>query len=971
MVGVICQGTQTGGSAGLWAGWKSSRLIVRHYPYFAGLMTQRRTWLILLILIGACWTAGIQGAELREDCDSCRFEIDQLQEPRPLRGRWLFTREDDVRNKLPETDTRRWVTVSAPGSWEHAYGDGESFLVGWYRANFQFNQELVGQKAVFYFDAHLNRVQVFLDGALLWEREGEKTYEDFRSLQAVPVVIPITKPQHVLTLRIESPFMAGFYQLPLQLRPFRDSDPFVNVYRFIRDELRIIAAYVMLWSGLFCLLLYARTRFSLYLVAGLTALGIFPFFGLPTDMFIRMVSPQTLSILHFIGILGAAVGHVIYSQYYHKFTPRLNRLYFGMLISLSIVFLGLCVSFHQSLFMLMRRLVFILAACTVVHAGYNYWRGMGRDRQLGLLLFGEIVFGLLSLHDFLIAMSWIQSINLVFLGALVAMTTIMYNTAHLFAKTFIENRQLLAQVEEINSSLEATIDRRTRALQDTSRNLRSVLQSLPQGVLTVDGELRITTEYSRSLSSIFAGAMIQGQDLMEFLFQSSKITPEDQENQRRILLGCIGKPVSQLEASVGQLITGYERLQGDKVQHLTLGWSPIVNDGNQVERIIVTVQDITQIKGLEAESNHFKLRSKMVEAFLDGSSGRIQDFIQKALDRIQPHLFIMEAGTFSRHHISELFQVTYAIKGQARLFDLQDVAERAHSLENTLADLAKVYQAEDYGALHGSVRDLVDSLRRIEGVIGHLGQSLATRSEPDVEVSVNPRLWKRVQSQWTSEVTSTQDGHDTLSILAFKAADECFAGLRHRFDEWAERLGKERPLVVIEASDRLFLDPRLVHSLQEILRQLIRNSLDHGIEYAEDRQLEGKPKNGTIHIRLRIIERGFALDYVDDGRGLDLERIRAKALVLKMMEVEEKDPGVLTRLIFKPGFSTILQGSIESGRGIGLDVVAGEMEKWGATLVWNRLHDLPPGSNYLPFDVTFTFDSSAIYILDEPERRGA
>lgn len=118
------------------------------------------------------------------------------------------------------------------------------------------------------------------------------------------------------------------------------------------------------------------------------------------------------------------------------------------------------------------------------------------------------------------------------------------------------------------------------------------------------------------------------------------------------------------------------------------------------------------------------------------------------------------------------------------------------------------------------------------------------------------------------------------------------------------------------------LDKTLVEEIADPLIHLVRNSVDHGIELPDDRAAKGKPRRGNIRLSARQDGNMIVIQVMDDGKGLQLERIHAKAI--KQELIKESDH--LTRkemfnLIFEPGFSTAEQVTNISGRGVGMDVV--------------------------------------------------
>lgn len=118
------------------------------------------------------------------------------------------------------------------------------------------------------------------------------------------------------------------------------------------------------------------------------------------------------------------------------------------------------------------------------------------------------------------------------------------------------------------------------------------------------------------------------------------------------------------------------------------------------------------------------------------------------------------------------------------------------------------------------------------------------------------------------------------------------------------------------------LDRGVLEALQEPLLHLVRNAVDHGIEPMEERIACGKPAEGTIVLEARLRGGQITLEVRDDGRGIDPERVRNRALALGMLDADEAcSEHRLYDLLFQPGFSTREAVSEVSGRGIGMDVV--------------------------------------------------
>ena len=144
----------------------------------------------------------------------------------------------------------------------------------------------------------------------------------------------------------------------------------------------------------------------------------------------------------------------------------------------------------------------------------------------------------------------------------------------------------------------------------------------------------------------------------------------------------------------------------------------------------------------------------------------------------------------------------------------------------------------------------------------------------------------------------------------------------------ARQLGKEVELALV--GEETEVDKTMIEDLADPLIHLVRNAVDHGVESAEERLAAGKPAKSVVRLEARQEGDHIVLMIADDGRGMNPERIRAKAIekgIVKEEEANTLDDKQSLNLIFLPGFSTMTQASAVSGRGVGMDVVKTNIQK--------------------------------------------
>ena len=149
----------------------------------------------------------------------------------------------------------------------------------------------------------------------------------------------------------------------------------------------------------------------------------------------------------------------------------------------------------------------------------------------------------------------------------------------------------------------------------------------------------------------------------------------------------------------------------------------------------------------------------------------------------------------------------------------------------------------------------------------------------------------------------------------------------------SNELGKKIDLEMQGADTEL--DRQVLDLIKDPLTHMVRNSADHGLETADERRAVGKPEHGLI--RLSAYHEGgyIIIRIADDGRGLDTERIKAKAIaqgLVSEVDAEKLPEAQIHKFIFAPGFSTAAKVTNVSGRGVGMDVVRNNIDQIGGTI---------------------------------------
>lgn len=181
--------------------------------------------------------------------------------------------------------------------------------------------------------------------------------------------------------------------------------------------------------------------------------------------------------------------------------------------------------------------------------------------------------------------------------------------------------------------------------------------------------------------------------------------------------------------------------------------------------------------------------------------------------------------------------------------------------------------------------------------------------------------------------TMTTDLQDAVMRARMQPVERVFANLPRMIRDLSNDLQKKINLVTEGADTEL--DRQLIELIRDPLTHLVRNCADHGIERPEERLRAGKPATGTVRVAASHEAGQITIEISDDGRGLDIQKIKNKALALGLAtktQLERMSDEDIYRFIFAAGFSTAERVTNVSGRGVGMDVVRENIQAIGGSV---------------------------------------
>lgn len=417
---------------------------------------------------------------------------------------------------------------------------------------------------------------------------------------------------------------------------------------------------------------------------------------------------------------------------------------------------------------------------------------------------------------------------------------------------------------------------------------RKYLDNINEGLLLLDRELKITSEYSTYLLDLFEKDNIKGLSLEDFIYGETHPSKEESEELHSFLNILFNNQTASMSMimDINPLDMKESILPSGKKVIFNAQFQRIIEEG-EVLNLMVLFQDMTDIvktrEALEIEKQTRESELEQIAAILKLGPKVFEDFLKSANEIL---LFIEEnrEELTDRKIVNKAFRDTHSLKGSARYLKFNIMEQYAHKLEDYFAAIR-----DKQGSLDNEFEEKLGN--SLEGIRKEL-------------VSID-RIIERFR-QFSIGNTSDQPEMDIFKLR-----------LTDMIDEISIELGKN---VQLDFQSDWNVIPGL-ERLQSSVFHLIKNALDHGIEDSFERLSLDKPEKSLLSVSFTRENDFMILEVKDDGRGLDFKKIETIAMEKGLLKPGEHFHSQILRTMFMPGFSSRNNVTSISGRGVGLDAV--------------------------------------------------
>jgi two-component system, chemotaxis family, sensor kinase CheA len=489
--------------------------------------------------------------------------------------------------------------------------------------------------------------------------------------------------------------------------------------------------------------------------------------------------------------------------------------------------------------------------------------------------------------------------------------------------------------------------RHERTAREAQEQTRDILKTVREGFFLLDAHYRIGSVWSEALTRMFGRNDFAGltfEELLEDLVPQATLSTAVKyikllwgDRAHENLMKSIN-PLGQLE------ITMDNGHGGKETRYLQFDFHRVMGPEG-IKHVLCSVGDVTSsvllARELHESQENAHAQLDMMVGLMHIDPLQLVSFLDTADAGLKLVNTILREPARNdaefRKKLAGLFRELHTIKGEASALNLKSVASRVHTLEDMVGECKKKPElsGNDFLPLVLKLDELLAHLRSVREMAARLTALKDTM--PAAAAAAAPPAANAA----SAKLPASPEPADSMPPAPAAAARAGAAAGRPAAPERAPRRVEELSPTLHLMAERLAQDHakrfRLTLSgltdvpaaytatIKDCLIQMLRNAAVHGIESPEVRRAQAKQDTGSVHVDFRKVTDGYELLFEDDGAGIAPDALKAAAVKRQLITEDDAalmDTRAAMALIFRPGFSTQEEISMDAGRGVGMDVVA-------------------------------------------------
>lgn len=482
-----------------------------------------------------------------------------------------------------------------------------------------------------------------------------------------------------------------------------------------------------------------------------------------------------------------------------------------------------------------------------------------------------------------------------------------------------ELKEAKDKLEDYSKTLEKKVEERTVQISSINRTMKALLDSLGQGFLIFNSEGKCLDIFSKACNEIF-----ETDPTKKLIWELLKLPEKEVEGFKKWMLTLFSEmlPFEDL-SNLGPAIFNHS---GQK--NISLSYYPLRDENNLIQAVVLVGTDITSLvaaeKNLKQEKEYAQFIIKLIQR-----KKQVSQFITE-INRLITDLEKCTTNEHTSWDKNSLFSIIHTIKGGAGTYSQIEMVDACHDAEDILSNVEKSFSSQQAILFKQKSKLIRTKFEEFKNSTKEILGSHIVENEKIIEIQeVDFR-------QSMKFLIQNNESKDFALELETKYLLEPIQNYFYIYQDHVERMAlalnkKVNPLDI--SKNNILVFPGIYDHLFACLIHTFNNSLDHGIEPAEERFELGKNEQATIKVDFKILTSpNPTLNIIisDDGRGISPQKIREKLSKMGINTDNETDPEVIQH-IFDEQFSTKESVTQTSGRGVGMQAIKEAAEGLGGT----------------------------------------
>ncbi|MGS2717147.1 ATP-binding protein [Eionea flava] len=453
--------------------------------------------------------------------------------------------------------------------------------------------------------------------------------------------------------------------------------------------------------------------------------------------------------------------------------------------------------------------------------------------------------------------------------------------------------------------------------QRAQREMSEIMQTVRDGLFLLNPNYEIGSEHSSSMENLFRQRNFSGKDFFELL---APLVNKDDLTIAKDYVDSLFNP--RVKSSLMDELNPLKEVKlsitnkyGESDHFFEFTFSRVF-EKSTIVHLLVSVKDVTEIvelrEKLALSHERISQEAESVLSLMNVDFQLLKDFMSLLDEELSAINSTLEKPLYSlsafKDKLDNINRVVHALKGEASMLGLQMIEKHLHALEDKLVILNKKesLEGDDFLPITVELTVLVKSAESIHLFMSRFNELAHEQSLKKANASPSDAVfYSPLQLALKNLAKKVSRDHHKKVHLDFSQFDETLIPAKHQ------------------------------GVVKNIIIQLLRNAIIHGLEKPKKRMALGKDEKGHIAVMIKKINDVVTIVVKDDGRGIDFGAIKQHLLdegQYAANKIESMTPRDLVKTIFKPGYSTAKYVDNHAGRGVGLDVVKAYIDNMGASL---------------------------------------